>query len=563
MAFSTTTRSRAALSGDRLDAVAARLTGEPRKKHASSAGERERIGVERLVVRGIERGELTRSPALGRHAPDRAVAHEEDVLRPPRQVDPADEVATGRERGEPPVGERDAAHGRGVADDRDARAVGREHTAAGGAGEVDGAGSVETPDEEAALAVLEADHSDRRAVGCYSDAALPAPHRLDTRRERDVEVNDRLCGGGAGSRLRQRPSRECEGTRRDRPRERPREPRARGAGCRRAGLVGEGLLVQREPRFADVPQPAPRVALEAARKQPPHRKGRRVRQAVKADGLLDHRGQDVRDRLAVEELLAGEHLEEHDPESPDVGAPVDGLPARLLGRHVGGRAEDQARLGARVRERGRLREVARRARRRVAGPGLGEAEVEHLDLAARRQLDVRGLEVAVDDPLLVGFLERLGHLPRDRERLVHGDRPALQPRREVLALDELHHQDGDPRRVFERRGLEAVEVRDARVVERGEELRLAIEAGEPFGVGREGARQELERDVAAELRVPGAVDLAHAACAERGDDHVVVDAGPDREGQAAADSTALHCGARAARGIMCECVAALRATASP
>ena len=47
-------------------------------------------------------------------------------------------------------------------------------------------------------------------------------------------------------------------------------------------------------------------------------------------------------------------------------------------------------------------------------PGLGEAEVEDLDLAVRRQLDVGGLEVAVDDALLVGALERLGDLLRDR-----------------------------------------------------------------------------------------------------------------------------------------------------
>ena len=197
-----------------------------------------------------------------------------------------------------------------------------------------------------------------------------------------------------------------------------------------------------------------------------------------------------RHRLAVEEPLAGEHLEEHDAEGPDVGALVDRLAARLLGRHVGGRAEDHARLRCRVcasvGDCDRSADDAASAR--VAGPGLGEAEVEHLDLAVRRQLDVRGLEVAVDDALLVGFLERLGDLPRDRERLVDGDRPALQPRREVLALDELHHQEVGPSPVLERRGLEAVEVRDVRVVERGEQLRLALEAREPLGVGREGAR---------------------------------------------------------------------------
>ena len=63
------------------------------------------------------------------------------------------------------------------------------------------------------------------------------------------------------------------------------------------------------------------------------------------------------------------------------------------------------------------------------GGGLGEAEVGHLHLAVGRQLDVRGLQVAVDDAVLVGLLERLGDLLRDRDRLVHGDRAALQPLR--------------------------------------------------------------------------------------------------------------------------------------
>ena len=45
----------------------------------------------------------------------------------------------------------------------------------------------------------------------------------------------------------------------------------------------------------------------------------------------------------------------------------------------------------------------------------GEAEVEDLDVAVLRQEDVLGLDVAVDDPLLVGRGEPLGDLPGDVE----------------------------------------------------------------------------------------------------------------------------------------------------
>ena len=67
---------------------------------------------------------------------------------------------------------------------------------------------------------------------------------------------------------------------------------------------------------------------------------------------------------------------------------------------------------------------------------LRQAEVEHLHRAVVPHLDVGGLQVAVDDPLLVRGFERIGDLLRDRQRLVerHGaaarsDRRASVPRR--------------------------------------------------------------------------------------------------------------------------------------
>ncbi len=160
----------------------------------------------------------------------------------------------------------------------------------------------------------------------------------------------------------------------------------------------------------------------------------------------------------------------------------------------------------------------------VPAPGLGEAEVEHLHLAVRRQLDVRGLEVAVDDTLLVGLLERLGHLLRNRKGLLHGHRPALQPLGEVLAFDQLEHEEELAIRL-----LEAVDGGDAGVVERREQLRLAAEASQPLGVLRHLGREHLQRHFAPELRVGGAVHLAHAARAERGGEAVVCERLADQD----------------------------------
>ena len=51
-------------------------------------------------------------------------------------------------------------------------------------------------------------------------------------------------------------------------------------------------------------------------------------------------------------------------------------------------------------------------------------------------------------------------------------------------------------------------------------LRLALEAGAHLGVRGQVRRQHLDRHVAPEPRVVGAIDLAHAARAERGEDLV-------------------------------------------
>ena len=53
------------------------------------------------------------------------------------------------------------------------------------------------------------------------------------------------------------------------------------------------------------------------------------------------------------------------------------------------------------------------------------------------------------------------------------------------------------------------------MVERREHLGLALEAGEPLGIGGEGLGQHLDGDLAAEPGVGGALDLAHAPRAER------------------------------------------------
>jgi hypothetical protein len=69
------------------------------------------------------------------------------------------------------------------------------------------------------------------------------------------------------------------------------------------------------------------------------------------------------------------------------------------------------------------------------------------------------------------------------------------------------------------------------MIERGEDLRFATKAGDPFAIVHERVWQNFQRDVAIELGVPGAIDLTHAAGAKERDDLVSAETGSAGERQ--------------------------------
>ena len=81
--------------------------------------------------------------------------------------------------------------------------------------------------------------------------------------------------------------------------------------------------------------------------------------------------------------------------------------------------------------------------------------------------------------------------------------------------------------------FEAVDLGDVRVIEGREHLRFAAEARHAVGIVRHRGKQDLDRDVAIQLRVAGPVDLAHAACPERRFNLVRADASSSGQGHAA------------------------------
>ena len=207
--------------------------------------------------------------------------------------------------------------------------------------------------------------------------------------------------------------------------------------------------------------------------------------------------------LAAKRRAAGQQLVQQHAQRVDVAARVDVelVDLRLLGRHVFQRADDRPEAGD----------------QRLVGqllPGrLGHAEVDdlrHRLAVIEGDQHVGGLEVAVDDALLMRVLHRLADRDEQFQPL---------PRREVVlvavagdghALDEIH----DEVRPATAGGAAVQHAGDVRVVHQGQRLPLGLEAGDDLP-GVHAGLDQLDGDQALDrLGLLGHPDAAHAALAD-------------------------------------------------
>jgi hypothetical protein len=302
--------------------------------------------------------------------------------------------------------------------------------------------------------------------------------------------------------------------------------RCGGAGLRgdRRGWRVERAL-ERQPHVADVGGALPQILAQADLQHADDAGWKIGWQPGVVRIPLQHLRQRQRDLLVPERAVPRQHLVEDCAERPDVRAPVRGLSARLLGTHVRGRTQDHSRLGHRRSGDGRRhRRAASRGARPLRIERLGQTEVENLDRAVGADLDVGGLQIPVDDPVLVRGLERLGDLPRRRQRLVHRQGTLAETVGERGPFDQLHDERGYGVSGISGTVLQPVDRGDVGMVERRQHFGFALEPRQPLGVRRDGRGQHLDGDLALQPRVGRAIHLAHAACPERAEHLVDADA---------------------------------------
>ena len=187
---------------------------------------------------------------------------------------------------------------------------------------------------------------------------------------------------------------------------------------------------------------------------------------------------------------AGEHLVQDRAKGPDIRSRRDRVTEQALRRRVAERPDHR---------RGRRQVAIRRIHQR------GDPEIDQVDRPVIVDQDVAGLDIAMDDPVVVRDGERVGDDAGDRDRLARGQRTAGDAFVERPALDEVHDQR---RRVRVLDQLARPD--DRRVVHRAHGDRFAFQPGPGRRIGDDVRVQSLDGHDLARPLVPRTPDRRHA-----------------------------------------------------
>ena len=154
------------------------------------------------------------------------------------------------------------------------------------------------------------------------------------------------------------------------------------------------------------------------------RKGRRL--------LLPNRSHDLSWCVADEWRAAGHHFVKNYAEAPDIGPLIDRCTTRLFWRHVRNGSEYRAQVGFNQQKRFVFRH---RCRCFLFGK-LCDPEVEHFHISVRSEHNVPRVDVAMDNPGLMGGGECACYLNRNIDRFTQLHSPAHQTLTQGLAFDQ-------------------------------------------------------------------------------------------------------------------------------
>ena len=152
----------------------------------------------------------------------------------------------------------------------------------------------------------------------------------------------------------------------------------------------------------------------------------------------------------------------------------------------------------------------------LAEPEVDQLGVRHLVLG---QDDVVRRDVPMDGPPAMGLGQAGGQPVAQRQDLDLRERTLAQSFPQGGAVDVLHDQIVTPVGIAD----EAVIADDGVVTDPAQDLRLTVEEVHDLAVGSHRGTDHLDRVLRTETRMPGQVDLTHAAAAQQPLDLVGVD----------------------------------------
>ena len=149
---------------------------------------------------------------------------------------------------------------------------------------------------------------------------------------------------------------------------------------------------------------------------------------------------------------------------------------------------------------------------------LGDAEVEQLDLAGAVHQHIAGLQVAMNDEVLVRAGHRLADLDEQREAQIHIRPCAFAPRRQRFAFDLFQYQA----QAAIRQGQGFDEAGDMRIVQALQRALFVVREVRILALV-EALTQHLECHLFTRGLRMRRIDFAHAAASEQAIDDVVAD----------------------------------------